>query len=270
MQAQAKNLLLDQINQEIQNGPYYQQNFSNDGERFVAWYLRRVLCRDAVAARDDITDGQNDKQIDAIIIDDEENRVLIIQGKFIAASQVDGEPLREVLGAWLRLQDLPALQKDCNEKLKGKLEAVRKALEEEYRVEFELLTTGVLTDAAKADLKVFADKLEESDDFSASLHVVDTDVLQTRLAEAEALELPSLDHSIAIDPNKTLVTTLGTAQTILTVLSLKECLKLLSGRYYCGNVAQFPQRQGHAGIAKGPTTGFRRALVSGVTNHGKL
>ena len=57
MQAQTKNLLLDQINQEIQNGTYYQQNFSNDGERFVAWYLRRVLCRDAVATRDDITDG---------------------------------------------------------------------------------------------------------------------------------------------------------------------------------------------------------------------
>jgi hypothetical protein len=45
------------IKQEIQNGPYYQQNFSNDGERFVAWYLRRVLLRDPVAARDDITDG---------------------------------------------------------------------------------------------------------------------------------------------------------------------------------------------------------------------
>ena len=259
MQAQAKNLLLDQINQEIQNGPYYQQNFSNDGERFVAWYLRRVLCRDAVAARDDITDGQNDKQIDAIIIDDEENRVLIIQGKFIAASQVDGEPLREVLGAWLRLQDLPALQKDCNEKLKGKLEAVRKALEEEYRVEFELLTTGMLTDAAKADLKVFADKLEESDDFSASLHVVDTDVLQTRLAEAEALELPSLDHSIAIAPDKTLVTTLGTAQTILTVLSLKECLKLpgiLDGKLFRKNVRQ----------ALGPNNRVNRALRA--TIHG--
>jgi len=175
MQPEPKNLLLDQINQEIQNGPYYQQNFSNDGERFVAWYLRRVLLRDAVAARDDITDGANDKQIDAVIVDDEESRVLIIQGKFIAASQVDGEPLREVLSAWVRLQDLPSLQKDCNEKLKVKLEAVRKALDEDYRVDFELLTTGVLTDAAKADLTVFSDKLEESDDFIASLHVIDTE-----------------------------------------------------------------------------------------------
>jgi len=163
MQAQTKNILLDQINQEIQNGAYFQQNFANDGERFVAWYLRRVLCRDAVATRDDITDGAGDKQIDAVVVDDEESRVIIIQGKFISASQVDGEPLREVLAAWVRLQDLPALQRDCNEKLKVKLEAVRKALEEDYRIDFELITTGVLTDAAKADLQAYSDKLEESD-----------------------------------------------------------------------------------------------------------
>jgi hypothetical protein len=139
-----------------------------------------------------------------------------------------------------------------------KLEAVRKALEEDYRVDFELITTGVLTDAAKADLKAYSDKLEESE-FTASLHVVDTDVLQTRLAEAEALELPSLDHSIAIDPDKTLVTTLGTAQTILTVLPLKECLKLpgiLDGKLFRKNVRQ----------ALGPNNRVNRALRA--TIHG--
>ena len=106
--------ILLQIRQEIAHDPYYQQNFANDGQRFVAWYLRRVLLRDAIAARDDITDGQNDKQMDAVVVDDEDRRVLVIQGKFVDATQVDGEPLREVLGAWLRLQDLPTLQEDCN------------------------------------------------------------------------------------------------------------------------------------------------------------
>ena len=241
MQPEPKNILLDQINQEIKHGPYYQQNFSNDGERFVAWYLRRVLLRDAIAVRYDITDGANDKQIDAVVVDDEESRVLIIQGKFIGENQVDGEPLREVLSAWVRLQDLPALQKDCNEKLKVKLEAVRKALDEDYRVEFELITTGVLTDAAKADLKAFSDKLEESEDFTASLHVVDAEVLQTRLAEAEAMELPSLDYVVNIDPEQTLVTKVGEAQTILTILSLRECLKLpgiLDSKLFRKNVRQ--------------------------------
>src|SRR5262245_52087114 len=94
--------VLELIRDEIAD-PYYEQNFANDGQRFVAWYLRRVLLRDDVATRDDITDGSDDKQIDAVIVDDAEARILIIQGKFIGAGQVDAEPLREVLSAWMRL-----------------------------------------------------------------------------------------------------------------------------------------------------------------------
>jgi hypothetical protein len=245
--------ILLQIQQEISSGPYYQQNFSNDGQRFVAWYLRRVLLREPIAARDDTTDGQDDKQMDAVIVDDDERRILIIQGKFLTSASVDGEPLREVLAAWLRLQDLPSLQQDCNERLKLKLESVRKALEDDYEVVFELLTTGSLTDAAKADLKAFTDKLEESEELSASLQLVDEDTLETRLAEAEAMELPSLDHVIAVDPERTLVATIGKAQTVLTVLPLRECLKLpgiADGRLFRKNVRQ----------SLGPTNKVNRAL----------
>ena len=32
---------------------YYQQNFPNDGQRFVAWYLRNIHLRDPIQARDD-------------------------------------------------------------------------------------------------------------------------------------------------------------------------------------------------------------------------
>lgn len=234
--------MLQQITNEISN-PYYQQNFANDGERFVAWYLRRMLLRDPVQARDDLTDGHDDKQIDAVVIDDDERRILVIQGKFISASQVDSEPLREILGAWLRLHDLELLQQDCNEKLKIKLEAIRNALEDEYRVEFELLTTGALTDAAKADLKAFADRLdlEDFDAFSASLHLIDTAVLETRLAEAEALELPSLDHVMNVDPKRTLLTEMNGTKTVITVLSLADCLRLpgiTDGRLFRKNVRQ--------------------------------
>mgnify|MGYP001577568294 FL=1 len=253
--------MLDHIRREIESDRYYKQNFSNDGQRFVAWYLRRVLLRDDVAARDDITDGQNDKQIDALIVDDDERRVLIIQGKFITAGQVDGEPLREVLAAWLRLQDLSSLQQDCNEKLKQKLEAVRRALDDEYSVDFELLTTGTLTDAAQADLKAFSEKLEESDDFTANLYLVDTEVLQTRLSEAEAQELPLLEHTVALDPSKTLVTKLGGAQTIIAVLPLRECLKLpgvVDGRLFRKNVRQ----------SLGATNKVNRALRTTINGEG--
>ena len=164
--------------------------------------------------------------MDAVVIDDEDRRVLIIQGKFMSASQVNSEPLREILGAWVRLHDLQSLQQDCNEKLKAKLEAVRSALDDEYRVDFELLTSGVLTDAAKADLKAFADRLDQDDfdEFSASLHLIDSDVLETKLAEAEAQELPSLDHVINVDAERTLVTKMGDAKTVITVLPLSSTL----------------------------------------------
>jgi hypothetical protein len=232
--------MLAQIRREIID-PYYQQNFPNDGQRFIAWYLRRVMLRDRIAARDDITDGANDKQIDAVIVDDDERRIIVVQGKFISESTVDGEPLREVLAAWARLQDLESLQQDCNDKLRQKLEAVRRGLEDDYRVEFELLTTGTLTSAAKADMKAFADRLEESDDFAAGLHVVDTEVLQLRLAEAEAMELPSLDHAIVVEPSKTLVTRNGEQQIVITMLPLKECLRfpgITDGRLFRKNVRQ--------------------------------
>ena len=235
-------MVLELINSEIKNDPYYQQNFANPGERFVAWYLRRVLLRDSLQTRDDITDGQNDKQMDAVIIDDDDRRVLIVQGKFLTSTVVeDAEPLREVLSAWVRLQDLQSLQNDANEKLKKKVEAIRTALDDEYRVDFELLTTGTLTDAAKADLKVFAERLEEFEDISASLQLVDTDVLETRLAEAEAQELPTIDHVIKLDPQQTLVTEIGGAKTFLTILPLTECLRLpgiVDGRLFRKNVRQ--------------------------------
>ncbi len=232
--------MLNQIRREITD-PYYQQNLPNDGQRFIAWYLRRVMLRDRITARDDITDGPNDKQIDAVIVDDDERRIIIVQGKFIAENAVDGEPVREVLAAWARLQDLESLQVDCNDKLKQKLEAVRRALEDEYHVDFELLTTGTLTDAAKADMKAFTDRLEESDDFAAALHLVDTPVLQLRLAEAEAMELPSLDHAIVVDPAKTLVTRNREQQIVITMLPLAECLRfpgITDGRLFRKNVRQ--------------------------------
>jgi hypothetical protein len=49
--------------------------------------------RDPNQAKYDITDGPNDKQIDAIVIDDDSSIVYIVQGKFIGADKVDSTPL---------------------------------------------------------------------------------------------------------------------------------------------------------------------------------
>ncbi len=88
--------MFDQIKREIQE-PYYKQNYPNEGQRFVAWYLRNIHLRDMSEAKADITDGADDKQIDAIVIDDDKSTVFVLQGKFISSASVDAEPLREVL-----------------------------------------------------------------------------------------------------------------------------------------------------------------------------
>jgi hypothetical protein len=122
--------MYDQILREIASDTYYANNFPNDGQRFVAWYLRRVLLMDVHETRAAITDGQNDKQIDAIVVEDgDDRRVRVIQGKFIKPSSVDATPVREVLSAWERLRDLPTLQLECSGKLAERLETMRLALE---------------------------------------------------------------------------------------------------------------------------------------------
>jgi len=128
------------IKQEI-GQEYYVQNFPNDGQRFVAWYLRNIHLRDMIEAKEDVTDGPDDKQIDAIVVDDGNSTVYIIQGKFIGQGSVDAEPLREVLASWIQLKDLARLQETGNQKLKRRLSEVAIALDDEYNVSFELIVT---------------------------------------------------------------------------------------------------------------------------------
>ncbi len=233
--------MLAQIQREIAGDPYYRTNFTNDGQRFIAWYLRRVLLRDDAQTRDDITDGPNDKEIDAVIVDDEEQRIIVIQGKFITTGQVDGGPIQEVLTAWLRIQDLNSLQENCNERLKKKIEAVRTALDDDYRVEFELLTTGTLTQAAQDDLLAFTEQVSQFEDLAATIHLIDTEMLTARLSEAENTVLPSLEHTVTLDPAKTVNSPFSSANTVIAMLPLTECLKfpgIADGRLFAKNVRQ--------------------------------
>ncbi len=93
-------MIYQKITDEIKE-KFYQQYFPNDGQRFVAWYLRNIHLRDMNETRDDMTDGADDKQIDALFIDDNQQTVFVIQGKFIGNGSVDAEPLREVLSSCL-------------------------------------------------------------------------------------------------------------------------------------------------------------------------
>lgn len=216
--------ILEEIKQE-----YYQQNFPNNGQRFVAWYLRNIHLRDMNETKDDITDGADDKQIDAIVIDDDKSTIFVIQGKFMGGESVDATPLREVLSSWLQFRDLVRLQEVANEKLKRRLSEVARALEDEYEIAFELITTANLTDAASIDLATFQEqlaKLSEKEDVSYFLNVIDKEEIRRRYDLALERENPSINYSLSLSEGSYMPLTAAGTQVVLVAVPLKECINI--------------------------------------------
>jgi hypothetical protein len=230
------NKILEEIKQD-----YYQQNYSNDGQRFIAWYLRNIHLRDPNQAKYDITDGNNDKQIDAIVVDDDSSSVYVIQGKFIGSQNVDSEPLREVLSCWVQLKNLDELQENGNEKLKKRLIDISKALEDEYEIIFELLTTASLTDSAKKDLKNFQEELAKNEELSATLNIVDNEELRRRYDLALERENPLINFTLKLESDKYVSMQVAGTHTITAAIPLKECINfpgIKDGTLFQKNVRQ--------------------------------
>jgi hypothetical protein len=232
--------LLDRIRTDLKGDSYYSQNFPNEGQQFLAWYLRNCYLRTTIQAKDDITDGPNDKEFDAVIVDDEKRQIVIVQSKFYAGT-VDHQPLQEILAAWLQIQNLTALQASCNSKLQIKLEAVSAALEDGYEIVFELVTTGQLTVDAKNDLAAFQETISEFEHPEASLTLVDSDAIQTRWTEAAGKELPKLTHTLALEAGRYLDVDVANFKTVVATIRLADCLKfpgISDGKLFRANVRQ--------------------------------
>lgn len=217
--------MYEKIREEIKQN-YYQQNFPNEGQRFVAWYLRNIHLKDMNETKDCITDGADDKQVDALVIDDEKSTVFVIQGKFIGTDKVDAEPLREVLSSWIQMKDLVKLQEGANSRLKRKLAEVSTALEDDYDVAFELITTGILSKSAQHDLGVFQEQLAEADDLPATINLVDSEELRRRYDLALDRENPSIQHKVTLEPEKYVKMVISGTQAVLAAVPLKECLSI--------------------------------------------
>jgi hypothetical protein len=220
---------------------YYQDNYDNDGQRFVAWYLCNVHGQDQNQTKAAITDGKDDKQIDAIIIDDRESNIFIIQGKFIGSDKVDAEPLREVLSSWLQLKDLVRLQETGNIKLKRRLSELALALEDEYDIHFELLTTASLTPSAMDDFATFQRQLAEADDFPAAINLVDNEEIKKRYDMALEKASPVLDFTLPLEEGKFVRLQIADTTSVIAAIPLKDCLLLpglTDGTLFKKNVRQ--------------------------------
>lgn len=220
--------IYEKITAEIKSD-YYVQNYPNEGQRFVAWYVFNILRQDKNQTKDAITDGADDKQIDAIVVDDDKQTVYILQGKFLSGSLVDAEPLREVLSSWVQLKDLVNLQNVSNPKLSSKLSELAKAFEDEYEVSFELITTSKLTEAATADLEVFQRKLaemSEGEDFDATLSLVDAEELERRYELALVADNPQINYTIDLSGSQFMPINVAGTDVVLATIPLKEAVKI--------------------------------------------
>lgn len=217
--------MYEQIKKDLSQD-YYLHNYPNEGQRFIAWYLRNIHNLDVVSAKECITDGAGDKQIDAIYIDDANEIVYIIQGKFYSGETVDAEPLREVLSSWAQIHDLSKLQESANEKLKVKIHDLSTALDDNYEVCFELITTAVLTESAKQDLEAFKKLLADHEEINANLVLVDNDTLKFRYDEALNKARPYINHEFNLEDGKYINLTVNGAKAVVVALPLKECVKI--------------------------------------------
>jgi hypothetical protein len=233
--------VLKKISDEIK-ATYYTQNYVNDGQRFVAWYVSNIHQRDLNQTKDDVTDGPDDKQIDAVVIDDDRSMLYIIQGKFYSGGSIDAEPLREVLSAWSQLKDVLKLQEHANKKLARKLSEIANALEDDYEVCFELITTGQLTASARADLARFQDEIANTEDFNASLHLIDNDELKRRYDLALERDNPLIHSELRLQQGKYMAMDVGGTRAIVAAVPLKDCITLQGigdGTLFQKNVRQY-------------------------------
>jgi len=213
-------------------------------------------------AKDDITDGPNDKQIDAIYIDNEKSTIFIIQGKFINNDLIDAEPLREVLSSWAQIKDLIKLQEVANNKLKRKLSEISRALEDDYEIVFELITTSSLTEVANQDLAIFQQRLAEfsdNDDFTSSIYLIDNKELKRRYEFAIEKDNPSLNHALDLSECKYLDAEIANTKVIIASIPLKEAIRLpgiKDGTLFQKNVRQ------SLGLSNSVNKGIKNSIYS--------
>lgn len=220
---------------------YYQNNYANEGQRFVAWYLRNIHGLNTVEAKDCITDGANDKQIDAVYINNQESTIYIIQGKFIASEYIDAEPVREVLSSWVLVQNLNQLQEAANAKLKVKINEISAALDDGYEICFELVTTATLTDQAQRDVDMFSKKLADDEELDANFVVVDNEMLKFKYDEALNKTNNYINFTFQLEPGKYLELELNGTRAVLAAIPLKDCVNIpgiKDGRLFRKNVRQ--------------------------------
>ncbi|MFW2124799.1 AIPR protein, partial [Acinetobacter ursingii] len=101
--------------------------------------------------------------------------------------------------------------------------------EDEYEVNFELITTSNLTDSAKKDLETFQKSLaeiSENEDFDATISLVDESELTTRYELALETDNPQINYTLDLSDSQFMDIELAGTKVIVGAIPLKEVVKI--------------------------------------------
>lgn len=217
--------IYDRIKHDIDQ-EYYASNYSNEGQRFVAWYLRNIRGLDEAETKSCVTDGADDNQIDAVYISHEDEIVYIIQGKFTQKAKLDSKPVMEVRASWAKIKNLQHLQENANDKLSAIISEISSALDDDYNVQFELIATSGFTQAAIKEAGLLSQELSDDDTINASLDIVDIHSLERKYNNALGNPGPGINHSFTLEPGRFLITEVNNKRAVIAVISLLDCLNI--------------------------------------------
>lgn len=159
----------------------------------------------------------------------------------MSSEYIDAEPVREVLSSWILVQDLNRLQDAANLKLKVKINEISAALDDDYEICFELITTAKLTDQAQMDADAFSKKLSDSEEMNANFVVVDNEMLKFKYDEALNKTNNYINFTFQLESGKYLEVELNGTRAVLAAIPLKDCVNIpgiKDGRLFRKNVRQ--------------------------------
>jgi len=89
----------------------YEEKQRGESVSFLNWFLENIFRLDSVAADDAICDRKNDRGIDGIYVDHNQEEILILQAKVKQKESTIGDaPLRDLAGALSQLDDEASVQ----------------------------------------------------------------------------------------------------------------------------------------------------------------
>lgn len=166
---------------------------------FVHWFLRAFLVADDELAARAVTGVSNDKGVDAVLVDDETNRIFVLQGKCHLGANPPNEKRNDVLG-FARLASVIRGAAEYAEYRKGIDPLVGQRLDRAIKLisrkNYTLHLYYVSTGRCSSPLKDEAESLVNRANGHADLSVFDRKEVLTLLTDyigGAAPPVPSLD-----------------------------------------------------------------------------